>query len=424
MLKTKNVPERVTLSFPAGLSSKIREHLAVTFLSGNRTLYKANIHIWRAINNRLETKDNLSKSGVSVDSLTCPLCKAKPESVDHIFGNCSTSKIVSALLSQWVGWWPTNDIAVPDLLSKIVSTMGNEVDRKLKNLIMAAFFWVLWKQRNHKIFKGISKHEKKIMEDIRFTAFDWIRCRTKFGKHLSWEDWCCNPLNVVMSCITRGINLPSDLCPLCNTEKETEVHLFFSCPKVIDVWIWVSNWCGVELGHINSLDQLIFNLLDGSNSDRKRRFLEAVAGTTLWLIWKFRNNLVFNHKSFSASIVATEVQASLFTWLKYRAKCKETLHISNIPPQARRWWPYKEKLSKELKLMSREAFSENICHLKLGRIKSSMEFPGCDKFPDKMIIQVNVLCSFMRHRILCKKQSTLVVTKKSRTSWRQGMKFT
>ncbi|KAJ9549852.1 hypothetical protein OSB04_022395 [Centaurea solstitialis] len=122
--------------------------------------------------------------------------------------------------------------------------------------------------------------------------------------------------------MTRGINLPSDLCPLCNMEKETEVHLFFSCPKVIDVWIWVSNWCGVELGHINSLDQLIFNLLDGSNSDRKRRFSEAVAGTTLWLIWKFRNNLVFNHKSFSASIVATEVQASLFTWLKYRAKCK------------------------------------------------------------------------------------------------------
>ena len=119
--------------------------------------------------------------------------------------------------------------------------------------------------------------------------------------------------------LARGVELPSDFCSLCNGEKEAEIHLFYNCTNVIEVWVLVSNWCGLKTGNINSLDQLLGNLSDEDISVRKRRFLEAIVGTVLWLIWKSRNNLVFNQKSFFASAVVNELQAILFTWLKYRS---------------------------------------------------------------------------------------------------------
>ena len=38
-------------------------------------------------------------------------------------------------------------------------------------------------------------------EDVKFMAFDQIRCRTNFGKLLSWENWCNNPVKVVATSI-------------------------------------------------------------------------------------------------------------------------------------------------------------------------------------------------------------------------------
>ncbi|KAJ9548444.1 hypothetical protein OSB04_020987 [Centaurea solstitialis] len=194
---------------------------------------KVNIHLWRTLRDRLATLDNLSKRGVSVPSDECnqnrnrtiwffgfrfrfgffgffrfsvfsvsvfrfsvrflltpsKLCNAKPETLNHLFGECSTASIVSAHLSCWLEWWP------------IDASTGNNIHRTVRRVITAAFFWVLWTQRNSKIFKGSLKKEREMCEEIHFKAFDWIRCRSNFGKFLTWENWCCNPIKAVSLCI-------------------------------------------------------------------------------------------------------------------------------------------------------------------------------------------------------------------------------
>ncbi|KAJ9549040.1 hypothetical protein OSB04_021583 [Centaurea solstitialis] len=115
------------------------------------------------------------------------------ESSDHIFGDCSTAKIVSAHLSSWVNWWPTD-------IYSFDSNSANRLERNIRRTIGAAFFWEMWNNRNRKAFNGTIKSEKVISEDIKYTAYDWVRCRTKFGKGISWENWCCNPFSVIPSC--------------------------------------------------------------------------------------------------------------------------------------------------------------------------------------------------------------------------------
>ncbi|KAJ9564562.1 hypothetical protein OSB04_000528 [Centaurea solstitialis] len=123
----------------------------------------------------------------------------------------------------------------------------------------------------------------------------------------------------------RGINIPSDVCPLCASNEETVEHLFLSCPATKNVWDGFHNWCGLKKVHYNSLEQLIFEVADQGKSNKQKHFLEVACGGVLWFLWKARNNVVFNGKGLSGPLVMDEVQASLYAWLKYRSNCNSIL---------------------------------------------------------------------------------------------------
>ncbi|KVI05360.1 Reverse transcriptase zinc-binding domain-containing protein [Cynara cardunculus var. scolymus] len=57
---------------------------------------KVNIHLWRTLNNRLATKDNLLKRGMVLNSDECQTCLVTAENLDHVFVTCSTAKGIPA----------------------------------------------------------------------------------------------------------------------------------------------------------------------------------------------------------------------------------------------------------------------------------------------------------------------------------------
>ena len=122
------------------------------------------------------------------------------ETLDHLMTSCSTSRVVNAYLLSWVNWWPTGASGVRDIWRQICSIGGDPVNKKERKVIGAAFYWNLWTQRNTWLFTSSIKKEKEIFRDIQFLAFNWIRCRYKDGKTLSWDSWSCNPDNAVSSC--------------------------------------------------------------------------------------------------------------------------------------------------------------------------------------------------------------------------------
>ncbi|KAJ9567980.1 hypothetical protein OSB04_003946 [Centaurea solstitialis] len=161
---------------------------------------KVNIQLWRVLNNRLPTRDNLQNRGLILNSILCPLCLSTAENLDHLLCSCSTTKTISAYLMNWVDWWPTNEQTVVNMWEKIRSSGANTIQKDVFKLIGAAFINSIWMTRNKKIFNGDVKAEKEIFRDIQALAFTWVRSRSKGGNLLSWEAWLCNPANAVVSC--------------------------------------------------------------------------------------------------------------------------------------------------------------------------------------------------------------------------------
>ncbi|KAJ9535113.1 LOW QUALITY PROTEIN: hypothetical protein OSB04_un001809 [Centaurea solstitialis] len=61
---------------------------------------KTNILMWRTLHNRLPTRDNLLKRGISLPTLNCPICHASPECLDHVMISCSNTQVLHALLAN------------------------------------------------------------------------------------------------------------------------------------------------------------------------------------------------------------------------------------------------------------------------------------------------------------------------------------
>ena len=75
------------------------------------------------------------------------------------FVECSTTKVVSAHIGDWVKWWPKNALTDYSPWLRSTSVTGKAIDIKVHMAIVAAFFWVIWALRNSRIFNGTLKKE-------------------------------------------------------------------------------------------------------------------------------------------------------------------------------------------------------------------------------------------------------------------------
>ncbi|KAJ9553569.1 LOW QUALITY PROTEIN: hypothetical protein OSB04_017614 [Centaurea solstitialis] len=161
---------------------------------------KNNIHLWRVLSDKLPTCVNLTKRGVVLPSVECPLCNIRPESLDHVMISCSTALAIGAHLTNWVDWWPRRVQSVTDFWDKIRRNGEKNANTEVRKIIGAAFFSMLWKLRNSKVFKGVVQSDLETVREIQTTAYQWVRCQSKGGRLINWEDWICNPANAVNLC--------------------------------------------------------------------------------------------------------------------------------------------------------------------------------------------------------------------------------
>ncbi|KAJ9563460.1 hypothetical protein OSB04_008620 [Centaurea solstitialis] len=165
-------------------------------------------------------------------------------SIDHLFVSCSTTKIVTSHMANWVNWWPNNVSTISETWSWVSNTTMDNLRLRVRKVITAAFCWTIWLQRNSKMFKGTCKKEKEIFSEIQFVAFDWIRCRTKFGSLLVWDKWVCNPVEAVFSCKDKRIVLQNPswykvfLVAPCNNGKVIEFIFSTATDGKIKAWLY------------------------------------------------------------------------------------------------------------------------------------------------------------------------------------------
>nr|GEY66251.1 RNA-directed DNA polymerase, eukaryota [Tanacetum cinerariifolium] len=138
---------------------------------------KTNILVWRARRDCLPTRFNLSRKGVVLDSVLCPLCDAAVETTQHVFFQCP---IVRSVFYRICRWW---DLEGQDLESFadwqdwFLSIRMLAGSKNLLDGVFATFWWYMWGFRNRLVFDTSPQRRSVIFDEIVALSFNWCSSR-------------------------------------------------------------------------------------------------------------------------------------------------------------------------------------------------------------------------------------------------------
>ncbi|GKB56445.1 putative RNA-directed DNA polymerase [Tanacetum coccineum] len=98
-----------------------------------------------------------------------------------------------------------------------------------------------------------------------------------------------NKLPTYCSLASKGINIPSSRCPLCNNGDETIDHIFCDCVVVKRLWLRCWDWWKVAAPQHLSIKDVIFGSFVPGGTKLLAKAIHAVLYVLMWSIWKWRN---------------------------------------------------------------------------------------------------------------------------------------
>ncbi|GJX71178.1 RNA-directed DNA polymerase, eukaryota [Tanacetum coccineum] len=120
----------------------------------------------------------------------------------------------------------------------------------------------------------------------------------------------------------RGLELDSTTCPSCTLAVESTNHIFFGCSMAKDLYKFIARWWDVSMPTVSSYDEWwnwFFNLRVTS---KIKMLVEGVFYIVWWVIWKFRNNVIFGLGNQPKDRLLDDIVSLSFTWCKSRCKAK------------------------------------------------------------------------------------------------------
>jgi len=143
----------------------------------------------------LPTKGNLFRRGIVQhdDQMCVGGCRVQ-ETIVHLFLNCGIFGQIWKTVRNWLGVYTALPANIMDHFLQFSSTSGYAKGRKsFMSLIWFATSWVLWKERNNRIFWGEENTTIKLLENIILLSFWWHKAKfTAFP--YQFHDWCQNSL--------------------------------------------------------------------------------------------------------------------------------------------------------------------------------------------------------------------------------------
>jgi hypothetical protein len=125
----------------------------------------------------------------------------------------------------------------------------------------------------------------------------------------------------------KGIDIPSILCPIFETEFEIVDHILAKCDWVSYFWNFFL-WWGFEFKTGSSVLEII-DFIKNLSLEKKKFFqahrlscFESVIFSSFWLIWNARNEKIFSAKKFLVEDIFVKLQHLYFCWLN--SKCKKS----------------------------------------------------------------------------------------------------
>ncbi|KAI3763339.1 hypothetical protein L1987_53793 [Smallanthus sonchifolius] len=155
---------------------------------------KCKILVWRVTRNRIPTIAELIKRGVSIQHTGCSLCQDDMETTLHLFTGCIYSHEVWFRIEDWCKLSHNFMFDIPDLFQMSESQSLSKESKYILRGIVYTTIWMLWNERNERVFNDKKRKPIQIVENIKATAYFWIRNRSRW-KSIDWKTWCNFPLD-------------------------------------------------------------------------------------------------------------------------------------------------------------------------------------------------------------------------------------
>ncbi|GJU33567.1 RNA-directed DNA polymerase, eukaryota [Tanacetum coccineum] len=169
------------------------------------------------------------------------------------------------------------------------------------------------------------KSSRAYIDDLLLPKADaatrWIRILPIKINVFAWKV-CLDALPTRCNMSLRGIDIPSILCPLCNRAVENSDHIFFSCSMVRKVWRRLLTWWELDVSSFHSYNEWISWLSSIRLPKLLKVFLEGSCYVMWWLVWKFRNRLLFSDPTSKPDSLFDDVVQMSFLWMNSRSKSR------------------------------------------------------------------------------------------------------
>ncbi|GJW86282.1 RNA-directed DNA polymerase, eukaryota [Tanacetum coccineum] len=157
---------------------------------------KVNIIAWKVKSNALPTRFNISRRGMDIDSIVCPICNAGVESTNHIFFQCV---VVRQIIRKISSRWNIDYSDVNFYEEWKVWLVSIRIQSKLKGVLEGVYYglwWYMWNFRNKLLFDKKIPEKALIFDNLVSSSFYWckFRCKASF----KWDDWLKNPYIVLV----------------------------------------------------------------------------------------------------------------------------------------------------------------------------------------------------------------------------------
>nr|GEV79657.1 RNA-directed DNA polymerase, eukaryota [Tanacetum cinerariifolium] len=126
--------------------------------------FKVNVLAWKVMIDALPARLNISRRGIGIPSLSCPICDCGVESTDHLFFRCT---LVKQLGHKVLTWWnlPVTEFDSYVAWNSWLSSM--RVSSKIKLVlegVWSVMWWFVWNHRN-KILFDVTPPKKSMLFD-------------------------------------------------------------------------------------------------------------------------------------------------------------------------------------------------------------------------------------------------------------------
>jgi len=161
-------------------TADLGDRLQVVDIWHQQIPFKVSVFVWRLLRNRLPTKDNLVRQRVlSLDDAACVSRCGSQETANHLFLECDVFGSIWSQVWLWLGISSVSHDDIVQHFTQFIYMSGlHRSTHMFFRIIWFTSVWVLWKERNDRVFNNMASTPSTLIEKVKLTSFFMVKVKT------------------------------------------------------------------------------------------------------------------------------------------------------------------------------------------------------------------------------------------------------